>query len=232
MWRDRPREAGQQGSRNVAQPAVAAGDENRARILRAAEELMAEEGIDGVSLREINKAAGQRNASAIQYHFGDRDGLLVALLARHQMVTDPRRHELLDAWEENAWKENAGKENDGRDVHALAAALVVPLVEKLKDPDGGRAYLQIAAEFYSRARTLDDLGDNADPNHSMARWHALVAQQFPEAAASRFPPQYAALRLVLGEVARRAQDPPRRSDKTFCASLTDLVAAILVVPPR
>ena len=33
-------------------------------------------GIDGISLREINRAAGARNGSALQYHFRDRDGLL------------------------------------------------------------------------------------------------------------------------------------------------------------
>src|ERR687891_78479 len=51
------------------------------RLIAAAESLFATHGIDGVSLREINRAAGARNASALQYHFGDRDGLLRAVLA-------------------------------------------------------------------------------------------------------------------------------------------------------
>ena len=197
-----------------------AGDDNRLRILRAAERLMADRGIDGVSLREINRTANQGNASALQYHFGDREGLLIAVLERHQVHTDPRRHEMLDAYEALG---------DG-ELRMLASALVVPLVEKLDDPDGGRAYLQVACEFYSRARTPADLGRHRDPRHSMARWHRLVAARLPEQEERRYPSRYPAVRLVLGEVARRAQDPPKRDDALFASTLTDVVAAVLEAP--
>ncbi len=40
-------------------------------------------GIDNVSLAEIVRAAHQRNVSAVHYHFGSRDEILRALLARH-----------------------------------------------------------------------------------------------------------------------------------------------------
>ena len=52
----------------------------RLAIVRAAEELFASEGIEGPSLREIARRAGQGNTNAAQYHFGDRDGLLLAVL--------------------------------------------------------------------------------------------------------------------------------------------------------
>ena len=45
-------------------------DETRTQLMRAAERLFAERGIEVVSLREINRAAAQRNATALQYHFG------------------------------------------------------------------------------------------------------------------------------------------------------------------
>ena len=44
--------------------------DTRDQIIRAAEELFAARGIDSVSLREINRAAGQSNTGAVQYHFG------------------------------------------------------------------------------------------------------------------------------------------------------------------
>uniref|UniRef100_UPI0035C6F61D TetR family transcriptional regulator n=5 Tax=Nocardia seriolae TaxID=37332 RepID=UPI0035C6F61D len=47
----------------------------RERIILAAEQLIAERG-PAVPLRDIAAAAGQRNNSAIQYHFGSRDGLV------------------------------------------------------------------------------------------------------------------------------------------------------------
>lgn len=42
----------------------------------------AEQGIQGASLRALGQAAGQRNTGAIHYHFGDRDALVAAVLAR------------------------------------------------------------------------------------------------------------------------------------------------------
>ena len=54
-------------------------------IMRAAEQMFAERGLDGVSLREITRAVGARNTSATQYHFGDRKGLLRAIVDRHSL---------------------------------------------------------------------------------------------------------------------------------------------------
>jgi AcrR family transcriptional regulator len=53
----------------------------RARLLRAAERLFAEKGIANTSTRDILRAAGQRNESALQYHFGGREALIEALWA-------------------------------------------------------------------------------------------------------------------------------------------------------
>src|SRR3546814_5693299 len=48
------------------------GPDARTRILDAAGALIAERGLEGVSLREITREAGQKNTTALQYHFGDR----------------------------------------------------------------------------------------------------------------------------------------------------------------
>jgi TetR/AcrR family transcriptional regulator, regulator of cefoperazone and chloramphenicol sensitivity len=52
----------------------------RALLLDAAERLFAERGIQAVSLREIAAEAGQKNNSAVGYHFHDKRGLLDALI--------------------------------------------------------------------------------------------------------------------------------------------------------
>src|SRR4051794_4076039 len=98
------------------------------QLILAAETLLAERGIEGVSLREINTAAGQKNSTALQYHFGDRYGLVNAVLRKHTAGIDAARHALLDEYE------SAGHD----DLTALAAALVVPSAAKLRDPNGGR----------------------------------------------------------------------------------------------
>jgi AcrR family transcriptional regulator len=65
--------------------------DTRARLLDAAERLFATRGVDGASTREITEAAGQRNTSAVTYHFGSRAGMLSAILARHDASLDRQR---------------------------------------------------------------------------------------------------------------------------------------------
>ena len=71
--------------------------ETRARLLRAGERLFAEHGIHQVRLREINALAGQRNSSALHYHFGSREGLVEAILSEHQNAMDGDVRPALDA---------------------------------------------------------------------------------------------------------------------------------------
>jgi AcrR family transcriptional regulator len=63
--------------------------------MRAAETLIAERGIENVSLREIVSAAGQKNESALQYHFGNLQGLIAALHASRDAQIRARREALL-----------------------------------------------------------------------------------------------------------------------------------------
>jgi AcrR family transcriptional regulator len=56
----------------------------REALLRAAEHLFARRGFD-VPVHDIHAQAGQRNASALHYHFGDLDGLTRAVFERHAL---------------------------------------------------------------------------------------------------------------------------------------------------
>ena len=64
------------------QPGLREQDSTRKQLLDAAEALFVAEGIENVSLRAIGRHAGQRNQSALQYHFENRDGLLTAIMHR------------------------------------------------------------------------------------------------------------------------------------------------------
>src|SRR5262245_41737405 len=59
----------------------AAGDRTRAALIRAGERQMADHGIEGAELQDVVALAGQRNRSAVVFHFGSRDGLLRAIVA-------------------------------------------------------------------------------------------------------------------------------------------------------
>lgn len=70
----------------------------RLALVEAAERLIAEEG-PAVSLRQVVAAAGQRNSSAIRYHFGTREQLVGAVVDARQSVFEPKRLERLAALE-------------------------------------------------------------------------------------------------------------------------------------
>jgi len=195
-------------------------EHTRQRLIAAAETLFAERGIDAVSLREINAAADQRNASALQYHFHDRAGLLKAVLHKHYGDVEARRHALLDAYE-----------GDGvDDLRALAAALVRPSAAKLADPDGGRAFLRIHAELLNRPDPPPSSGARAGSRDSVDRWRYLVGPLLPDVAVKRLHHRFTAIRVSAVELARRAAAPPRRDDRLFTSHLIDLVTALLDAP--
>jgi AcrR family transcriptional regulator len=68
--------------------------EGRLRLLMAAEQLFATRGLL-VPNREIVAAAGQRNRSAITYHFASRAGLLDAVCERHETPIARYRRQLI-----------------------------------------------------------------------------------------------------------------------------------------
>lgn len=91
--------------------------ETRNALLDAAERLMAEQGADGVSMREISAAAGQGNNNAAQYHFRSREGIIEAVLDRRMGPIDERRAQMIAGLGSQATLED------------LVRAVVVPLAE-------------------------------------------------------------------------------------------------------
>ena len=49
------------------------------QIVLTAERLFAEQGLDGVSLRQLAAAAGNANKSAVRYHFGSKEAIALDL---------------------------------------------------------------------------------------------------------------------------------------------------------
>lgn len=114
----------------------------REKIQNTAERLFAKEGFDRVTLRQIARAADQRNVAAVQYHFGSKKGLLDAIVASHREQLDERREDLL------AQHAQADQADQAEELASLLEILIVPLAEKL-DSESGRAYLRIQADGLS-----------------------------------------------------------------------------------
>lgn len=116
----------------------------RIRILEAAERRFAEDGIEAVSLRQIAAESGQRNTSAVAYHFGTRAALVAAVYEHRMTPVNERRLELLAAL-----ADGKGSERSVRTVRTYVRALVEPLAETLSDAEKeGRPswYLRFLAE--------------------------------------------------------------------------------------
>jgi AcrR family transcriptional regulator len=186
-------------------------------LLAAAEQLFAAEGTAGVSSREIVRAAGVGNASALQYHFGDQSGLLRAVVARHEPEVEARRHALLDAHEADP---QSG-------LRGLVAALVLPLSSKLAD-QSGRAYLKIAAELVSQPNVRFAVED-LPATSSVLRWRAAV-EPILDREAVRLHRRFMVLRFVNVELGRRAAETESPDNRLFVSHLIDVSTALLACP--
>jgi AcrR family transcriptional regulator len=114
------------------------GEKTREHLLDVAETLFGEQGVAGVSLREIRLASGARNTAAVQFHFGNRRGLLEALTERHM----PEIAKLQRKLYEKAIAD--GRENDPR---SLVEVLVRPAAEYLTRGPSERAWVKIMADL-------------------------------------------------------------------------------------
>lgn len=119
-----------------------ASEETRVAIMEAAERLFGEEGIDAAAMRAISSAAGQKNASSVQYHFKDRDGLLQAIFIYREGQLDTMRAELL---------EEARALGHLDDVRWLLRAIFYPEFRHYMDHDG-LPYIRLHAQYLANLR--------------------------------------------------------------------------------
>jgi len=126
------------------------GSDTRLRMIEVAERLFAEQGIGGVSLREIGAQAGQRNTAAARYHFGTKQGLVDAIFQYRMTSINVRRLEMLAAFD-----------RDGRShyLRALAEAYLYPLSEMLGEAGRPSWYLRFCTHAaYLEGTAPTDLG--------------------------------------------------------------------------
>jgi AcrR family transcriptional regulator len=109
----------------------------RDRLLDAAAHEFAERGVWNASLIEITRRAGQRNRSALGYHFGSREQVLCAVLERHVEFLAQREGELLAK----------ARRTPDDDIGAVVEAIVRPAAELAASGWRGRACLLIVAEL-------------------------------------------------------------------------------------
>lgn len=186
------------------------------RLITAAEELFFERGIESVSLREIGRKALTKNVLAVQYWFKDRDGLISAILDRHRMDIDVRRHTFLDIYVAN-----------GRsDIRGLAEALVRPLAAKLDQGVSGAGYLRVVSDLLNGPTpSIEPWGPDAPDTSSTLRWRELL-EPLLDPQAIELHRRFHALRFVASELAQRARTG-RTDHRLFVSQLIDMVVGLL-----
>jgi TetR/AcrR family transcriptional regulator, regulator of cefoperazone and chloramphenicol sensitivity len=116
------------------------GGDTKDRLMEAGEMLFARDGIEGTTIRELNELAGQRNSSALHYHFGTRAGLATAILLRHQGEIDVEIHAGLD---------RVVADGVASDVRAVIATAVRPMAHRIETPRG-RNWARIVPQILPR----------------------------------------------------------------------------------
>ncbi|WP_420995279.1 TetR/AcrR family transcriptional regulator [Cupriavidus sp. 30B13] len=120
-----------------APPPSPLDNETARRMLEIAERLFAEHGVELVPLRQIVVEAGQRNRSALHYHFGSREALVSQLLNFRLAHINKVRNSYLDE------VEAAGLAGD---VRAIVEASISALADTIRDTPWGARYVQVLAQ--------------------------------------------------------------------------------------
>ena len=197
------------------------------RLVEAATQGFADHGIQTASLVEITRQAGQRNRGAVHYHFGGREGLLVAVLEQHADFLGQRERELLAI---------AGSRPDD-DVASVVEAIVRPVVELVEQSTSGSNYLVIVAEVTEQ----DPATYSPQIEAVLARTggyevFALLRQRMPamddELRAERFSLMTS---FVLRSVARRVRTAgdtsrPQLPTTRFVDNVVAMASAMLTAP--
>jgi AcrR family transcriptional regulator len=202
--------------------------DTREKLLHAAEQLFATHGVDGAQTRDIVRLAEQANPSAVQYHFGSRDGLLDAIMTIHQdhveQALAPRLPDL-----------------PGMDLAELFRVLVEAEATELRS-DRGRHALRISAQLGRQARTRAATPHPAPPGPGHRRLLDHLTERLAVPPGGTGLPQPVrrerlglALTLVGAALADRARqytegEQPLTDEPYFLADLAGMAAALVQAP--
>jgi AcrR family transcriptional regulator len=187
----------------------------KAALIRAGEHLFARNGVHQTRVRELNELAGQRNASALHYHFGTREGLLRAIYERHSGIVDGARAEQFAALPAEPT------------LHEVVGVILGPMVDHL-DRSDGRDYLRILPQHL-----IGEVEPPAIISAFALASKLLDGHDLSEALRDeRLMSMLRAGTTLIAERARAIEDGDRLGldADAFRANLIDMAAAMLTAP--
>lgn len=213
----------------AAEPVVV----TRERLKLAARRLFAQRGIDGVTVRDIVAASGQRNAASVFYYFGSKEALVQELIADGAKRIDDRRNEAFDALE---------RRNTPPTLRTVIATVVRT---SFNDPDDPRepaneqTFLRFLAMLQASHRELILKAIDQRWNRGLQRALAHIRSLLPKIEPTIMTQRLVFMSVYVGHVlaAREAAlaDPGREAsslrDDLAIENLIDTLVAMLSVAP-
>ena len=138
------------------------------RILGAAEELFAQHGFAGTSLREVTSRADV-NIAAVNYHFGSKDNLVNEVFRRRMDEMSAERLAAL----KTAIDKHPGE------LEPVLAAFVEPALAMAQDRHGGGAFIRVIARTYAE--------NNENLRKFLSDQYGHVLREFAQALADCLP---------------------------------------------
>ncbi len=208
--------------------AQSAPPDTRERLKRAAQRLFAQRGFDGVAVRDIVAASGQRNAASVHYYFGTKEALAQELVADGARCIDAVRNAALDAMQAR-----------GHDPTLREAVDLLVRSSFVPPPPGEEAsFLQFIAMLRINHRELFLAGVGERWNRGFKRLLNQLRRLLPQLPAPVLSQRLVFLSVYLGEVlaAREAAlaAPGRRGafwrQPLALENLVDTVVGLLQAP--
>ncbi len=195
--------------------------DTREVLLRHAARLMAVGGAYQVTNRDIIEAAGQRNVSALSYHFGNRDDLVLAILADMGPSLDDARGHLgaaLDRDAETGRIIHALVEPYGGCLHSERGRHYVQIVDQLRGQFGSSQNISTIGEAHLE-RLLTLLSERPVGLSEAVRWERLVAM-------------VTLMTAMVAERARRLErgESPRINHGEFLSNLEAMLVGVVEAP--
>ncbi|MBB2940376.1 AcrR family transcriptional regulator [Actinoplanes lutulentus] len=165
-------------------------------ILLAAERMFAGQGFE-VSLREIGAAAGQRNHSAVQYHFGDKAGLVKALYEYRMVPLNAHRRTLLD---------DLHATGSSGDLPSIVRVWLTPLADHVVSRRGHSWYVRFISRFVLSG-SYQEMPFSGDYFAPMIEVFGLLARRLPNLTEERLRTTNLHTVIVLADLEQRLDDP-------------------------
>ncbi len=199
------------------------GLETKRRLVDTAERLFAERGVERVSLVDVSRDAGQKNRNAAQYHFGDRVGLINAVLDKHSNIIAQQRRAMLDQLEQQ--QETTLRE--------LIEAQVLPIANHVRSHPNGLAYLMLNRQLINSGEHVALSMQRVDDMPDVLRLQRLMRPFLAPHREEAIQAKMILIRCMLFNGLANFYDlDPSGDSKKFVDTLCASMVAVLLVDPH